>query len=55
MYEGDDKKHYDYFDYIDGIGTIQQYEPDSDMEFIEFKAMMKREWAARPWFNQILR
>lgn len=53
MYEGEDRKHYDYFDYIDGIGTIQQYEPDSDMDFIEFKALMKREWAARPWFNQM--
>jgi hypothetical protein len=48
MYEQEDKKHYDYFDYIDEAGTIQQYEPDSDMDFLKFKQRMKEEWAGKP-------
>jgi len=45
-YEDSDKTHYDYFDYLDGKHT-GQFEPDSDMEFLEFKATMKKEWAER--------
>lgn len=44
MYPQDDSKHYDYFDYLDGNEKKQQYEPDSDMDFLEFKALMKKEW-----------
>jgi hypothetical protein len=44
MYEGDNNTHYDYFDYIDDDGKKQQYEPDSDMEFIKFKETIKQEW-----------
>jgi hypothetical protein len=44
MYNEKDRSHYDYFDYIDGHGEIQPYEPDSDMDFIEFKKCMKAEW-----------
>lgn len=40
--------HYDYFDYISDTGKIKQYEPDSDMDFIEFKKKMKEEWDQRP-------
>jgi len=47
MYENDDKKHYDYFDYIDNKGKKQNYEPDSDMDFILFKETMKQEWESR--------
>jgi len=47
MYEGDDDVHYDYFDYIDSDGNKKQYEPDSDMDFVAFRALMKQEWAAR--------
>ena len=47
MYDSEDILHYDYFDYINNIGRIEQYEPDSDMEFMEFKATMKKEWTAR--------
>jgi predicted metal-dependent enzyme (double-stranded beta helix superfamily) len=56
MYEGgEDSKHYDYFDYIDGSSQQQQFEPNSDMDFIDFKALMKKEWAEtvqapRSWF-----
>ena len=52
-YDNTDKYHYDYFDYIDAAGKIQQYEPDSDMDFVKFKNLMKQEWVARPcnrWF-----
>ena len=45
MYDEADNGHYDYFDYIDADGVKQQYEPDSDMDFVEFKALMKQEWA----------
>ena len=47
MYNNWDKSHYDYFDYIDNNGNIQQYEPDSDMDFLDFKDRMKKEWATR--------
>jgi hypothetical protein len=47
MYEKDDTTHYDYFDYLDDNGNIQQYEPDSDMDFVEFKKTMKQEWDNR--------
>jgi len=48
MYDNENLTHYDYFDYIDSDGKQQQYEPDSDMDFIKFKQLMKDEWAARP-------
>lgn len=47
LYENKDNAHYDYFDYIDGSGKKQQYEPDSDMDFVAFKQLMKQEWANR--------
>jgi hypothetical protein len=51
MYDEGDKKHYDYFDYLDADGKNQQYEPDSDMGFLEFKKLMKQEWnSASKWF-----
>lgn len=45
MYESSDTAHYDYFDYLDGSDTKQQFDPDSDMEFIKFKTKMKEEWS----------
>jgi hypothetical protein len=48
MYEESDTVHYDYFDYLDANKCKKQYEPDSDMAFMKFKKLMKREWAARP-------
>jgi hypothetical protein len=44
MYGLDNQKHYDYFDYIDDSKNIMQYEPDSDMDFVKFKNLMKMEW-----------
>jgi predicted metal-dependent enzyme (double-stranded beta helix superfamily) len=48
MYGERNAIHYDYFDYIDDTGSKQQYEPDSDMDFLTFKELMKEEWDARP-------
>ena len=45
MYDEANKSHYDYFDYIDSDGNKHQYEPDSDMDFVEFRERMKKEWA----------
>lgn len=50
MYDEIDKTHYDYFDYLDSDGNKKKYEPDSDMEFIEFKETIKEEWKKRPSF-----
>jgi len=44
MYNGKDRTHYDFFDFIDADGLKQQYEPDSDMDFVAFKKLMKEEW-----------
>ncbi len=47
MYELEDTLHYDYFDYINTNGKINKYEPDSDMDFMNFKQLMKQEWSER--------
>jgi hypothetical protein len=47
MYENENTLHYDYFDYRDNSGKKQPYEPDSDMDFINFKKIMKDEWNNR--------
>ena len=52
MYEKSDTKHYDYFDYLDADGAKQQYEPDSDMDFIAFKKKIREEWVARQQPNR---
>jgi hypothetical protein len=44
MYRQDNTTHYDYFDYVDVDNKIEQFEPDSDMDFLEFKKTMKKEW-----------
>jgi hypothetical protein len=46
LYDNDDKIHYDYFDYLDDKNAKNQYEPDSDMDFLEFKKTIKDEWLA---------
>jgi len=47
MYETSDTKHYDYFDYLDADQAVHKFEPDSDMDFLSFKAFMKCEWAEK--------
>jgi len=44
MYDEKDKLHYDYFDYIDNNYEKKQYEPYSDMDFFQFKTLIKNEW-----------
>lgn len=44
MYGEENKTHYDYFDYVNADGKIEHYEPDSDMDFLSFKELMKKEW-----------
>lgn len=48
MYDSANLTHYDYFDYIDENGSIQQYTPDSDMDFVLFKEKMREEWDSAP-------
>ena len=48
MYPGRDNGHYDYFDYLGDEGVQHQYEPDSDMDFLDFKKKIREEWEARP-------
>jgi len=51
MYEDTDTAHYDYFDYLDA--TQGQFEPDSDMGFIEFKTTVRAEWLARSCWGTV--
>lgn len=44
MYDESNKAHYDYFDYLDEGGIKHKYTPDSDMDFVAFKELMRREW-----------
>ena len=47
LYDQTDKVHYDYFDYLGNANQKNQYEPDSDMDFVEFKKTMRKEWESR--------
>lgn len=47
MYENENREHYDYFDYIDADNKIEQFEPNSDMDFITFKDTIRKEWNER--------
>ncbi|WP_091515409.1 cysteine dioxygenase [Flexibacter flexilis] len=47
MYDAEDTQHYNYFDYLESGDNVGHFDPDSDMEFLEFKAKMKEEWANR--------
>lgn len=48
LYDNEDNSHYDYFDYLGDNNSKQQYEPDSDMDFVKFKETIKKEWENRP-------
>ena len=45
MYSDSNTTHYEYFDYISG-DAIEPFTPNSDMGFLEFKALMKEEWSS---------
>lgn len=47
MYDKKNHIHYDYFDYLDDTNAVQQYEPDSDMDFVAFKERIRTEWMNR--------
>lgn len=48
MYDSEDDNHYGYFDYIEDDSSEEgHFEPNSDMEFLEFKMKMKEEWQSR--------
>jgi hypothetical protein len=52
IYDRSDTIHYDFFDYLDGEGMEKQFEPDSDMDFVTFKEIVRKEWTARPrWMS----
>ena len=53
MYDKDNRKHYDFFDYLDGEGHKQQYEPDSDMDYLAFRELMKQEWNKNVSLNKM--
>ena len=44
-YADEDTVHYEYFDYVEG-GVIKQFTPDSDWEYLKFKALIHAEWTA---------
>ena len=48
MYGEKNRIHYDYFDYVSEDGQLEQYEPDSDKDFVDFKLLMKKEWSEKP-------
>jgi hypothetical protein len=52
MYDAFNMAHYDFFDYLDSEGSEKQFEPDSDMDFVAFKELMKKEWNGRKRFSQ---
>ena len=52
QYGQDDNMHYEYFDYISNDGlSIAHFDPKSDMDYMEFKELIKREWFAKKNFQ----
>ncbi|QCP49795.1 hypothetical protein FAZ95_11795 [Trinickia violacea] len=43
-YPDNDAVHWEYFDYIDG-DQIKQFTPNSDWEYLAFRALIRAEWA----------
>jgi predicted metal-dependent enzyme (double-stranded beta helix superfamily) len=46
MYDVEDETHYDYFDYLGDDEEVGHFDPDSDADFAEFKAIIQKEWNA---------
>jgi predicted metal-dependent enzyme (double-stranded beta helix superfamily) len=44
MYGEGNTQHYSYFDYLNSQGQEEQFDPNSDMDYLPFKELMKREW-----------
>ena len=47
MYDIENTIHYDFFDYLDEKYNVKKYEPDSDMDFVSFRELMRTEWNNR--------
>ncbi|MGF1749221.1 MULTISPECIES: cysteine dioxygenase [Vibrio] len=47
QYSTANTQHYEYFDYLEPNGEIEQFTPNSDMGFLEFKSLMWQEWRQR--------
>ncbi|CAF0872582.1 unnamed protein product [Didymodactylos carnosus] len=48
QYGKEDTKHYEYFDYINNDGkSINHFNPISDMDYMEFRDAIKREWTEK--------
>lgn len=46
LYSENNDVHWPYFDYL-GDGKVEYFDPNSDAGFLEFKQIMKEEWAGR--------
>jgi hypothetical protein len=46
LYADSNRTHWPYFDYLDTNG-IAHFNPNSDADYLEFKELIKKEWAAR--------
>lgn len=44
MYGEGNKEHYSYFDYLNNAGQVEQFDPNSDCDFLAFKEKMREEW-----------
>ena len=53
MYDSSDRVHYEYFDYLDESGTVKKFEPDSDMDFVNFRNIIMREWNMVSWSKKL--
>ncbi len=48
MYDESDTEHYAFFNYkVENSDKTGRFDPDSDMDFLDFKNTMKKEWEAR--------
>jgi uncharacterized cupin superfamily protein len=48
QYDENNNSHYEYFDYIDeSANEIDKFDPNSDMDFLEFRELMREEWEER--------
>ena len=48
MYDESDRNHYAFFDYkVEDSNKIDNFDPDSDMDFLLFKEIIKKEWLSK--------
>lgn len=44
LYAQDNIEHYKYFDYLNDKETIEQFTPNSDADYLQFKKIIRKEW-----------